>query len=144
MIYLGIDYGDVRIGLAKSDEDGRVATPYKTIVLAKDTKTKEILFQIATVINTSSDQNATVEHIVVGLPLTLSGDDSLTTLKARRFTKELKEQVDIPVTMYDERYSSKSASAALRATGANSRKMRGRVDEIAAAIMLQSFLDGRR
>jgi len=143
MIYMCIDYGNVRIGLATSDATGRIASPYKTIDIQKITTLKgpratdSIAQYLAKLIKSKN-----AKHVVIGMPLSLEGDDSIMSLKARTFMNQLRKHTSVPLTMFDERYTSKAATRALRSTGMNTKKMRGRVDEIAAAIMLQSFLDG--
>ena len=82
-------------------------------------------------------------EIVVGLPLSLDGTDSLMTEEVRVFVDKLRELVDIPVTLWDERLSSYAAEDALREAGVNSRRLKEKRDSESARIVLQEYLDER-
>jgi putative Holliday junction resolvase len=83
-----------------------------------------------------------VDVLVVGVPLSLDGGETESTRMARRFIAELSRIVDLPVVEVDERFSSRSVERALTEAGVSMRDQRGRVDDLAAADILQRYLDG--
>ncbi len=95
---LGIDFGLKRVGLAVSDRTGTLVSPYKTI----ERTTRNALFdELLEII-----QKEAVETIVVGLPLSLAGEDTLTTRQARNFAESLGRRTDVPIHLMDERLTS--------------------------------------
>ena len=137
---LGVDVGDVRIGVAVSDPDGVLATPVETVAAGA-----RALGQLAAL----ADEHEVIE-VVLGLPRSLSGSDGPAATKARAFGARLAARVaPIPVRLVDERMSTVSAQRALREaalgergrTGAKRRKV---VDQAAAVIILQTALDAER
>ncbi|GAB4216395.1 MAG: Holliday junction resolvase RuvX [Sandaracinaceae bacterium] len=136
---MAIDPGDKRWGLAVSDEDGELAHPRPAIVLrerAAATAVAEALTALATV----ADEEA-VAVIVVGLPLELSGREGPAAKKARALAAEIARRSRRSVALWDERLSSVAASRSLRAQGLSAKQQRGKVDSVAAMLLLQSFLD---
>jgi putative Holliday junction resolvase len=133
---LAIDYGERRLGVALSDPTVTIARPLTTLVRrpGKRAPIKAIL-ELCT--------EHSVAAIVVGLPLTLAGDDSDWTREVRAFAARLEARAQLPVTLVDERLSSVAAERAVRNIGLrrHARQERARVDESAAAVILQSFLD---
>ena len=132
---LGIDYGERRIGLALSDPMGIIAKPLRIIDRKKTTD------YIAEILNTSKEKNANI--IVVGLPLTLRGKQSKQTEIVQKFIEKLKQLGKIPVVPVDERLSSIAAKKSLQLQGVKTGHEKGRVDETAAAIILQEYLDSQ-
>ena len=132
---LGIDYGERRIGLALSDPMGIIAKPLRII----DRKITTDYF--SEILNTSKENNANI--IVVGLPLTLRGEESQQTQVVRNFIEELTQLGKIPVVPVDERHSSTAAKRSLQEQGVKTGHEKGRVDETAAAIILQEYLDSK-
>ena len=128
---LCVDYGTVRMGLAVSDPLGATAQPLDVVEPSVDE-----------VVETARDLG--VSEIVVGLPLRTTGESGPEAEAARDFARELEEASGIPVQMWDERLSSVEAERVMAAQGVRSRQRRGSVDKVAAAIVLQSFLDSRR
>jgi putative holliday junction resolvase len=128
---LGIDVGKARVGVARSDPDGLLATPVETV--PRQGEPIRRILELA------------VEHepieLVVGLPLNLSGQDTPSTADAREFAAALAAASDIPVRLVDERLSTVSAHAALRGAGRNQRSSRSIVDQVAAVVLLQQALD---
>ena len=133
---LGIDYGERRIGLALSDPMGIIAKPLKIIDRKKHTD------YISEILNTSKEKHANI--IVVGLPLTLRGKKSQQTIVVQKFIEKLKQLGEIPVIPVDERLSSVAAKKSLQEQGVKTGHAKGRVDETAAAIILQEHLDSQR
>ena len=133
---LGIDHGDRRVGVALSDEDGRIAHPRDTLA-RKDPKA--LLETVAALV---ADEG--VEEIVIGLPLHLDGSEGTSARRARRFGELLGEATGRPIVMWDERFTTAQAERALGASGMRSKAQRKVVDKVAAALMLQSYLDSKR
>ena len=132
---LGIDYGERRIGLALSDPLGIIAKPLKVI----DRKiTPDYKSEIIEII----DEKEVVE-IIVGLPVTMKGNYSGQTKAVQKFIDEISGICNIPVTEIDERFSSIAAKKSLHEQGVKTGHEKGRVDETAAAIILQEFLDSQ-
>ncbi|HMT04845.1 MAG: Holliday junction resolvase RuvX [Solirubrobacterales bacterium] len=123
MRVLALDYGMARIGCAISDPTGTLATPIAAIEPP----------EVGTVAKVASDREA--EKIVVGLPVSLSGEDSEQTGLTRSFARDLEKAVEVPVETWDERFTTRMAARTRRDTGAGSAE-----DSIAAAHLLESYL----
>ena len=132
---LGLDFGERRIGLALSDPLGIIAKPL-TIIDRK--KTADHISRISEIVSERK-----ITSIVVGLPLTLKGDYSKQTEIVLAFIDQLKSDLQIPVMTIDERLSSVAAEKALQAQAIKTGHNKGRVDETAAAIFLQEYLDSQ-
>ncbi|MFC1484067.1 Holliday junction resolvase RuvX [Candidatus Neomarinimicrobiota bacterium] len=130
---LGIDYGGKRVGLAVSDPTKTIAQPLTTLEQDGSGKWWQ---QLATII-----QDQAVEVIVVGYPLTMKGSASMQTSEVDKFITELQSQQSIPVYRYDERLTSVAARRNLVERGIKTGSNKGMVDRIAAALMLQDYLD---
>ena len=132
---LGLDFGERRIGLALSDPLGIIAKPL-TIIDRK--KTADHISRISEIVSERK-----ITSIVVGLPLTLKGGYSKQTEIVLAFIDRLKLDLQIPVVAVDERLSSVAAEKALQAQDVKTGHNKGRVDETAAAIFLQEYLDSQ-
>ncbi|MGE4490232.1 MAG: Holliday junction resolvase RuvX [Kiritimatiellales bacterium] len=130
---LGIDHGDVRIGIAMSDETAFLASPLTTVQ-----NSKSAADEIAAL---AAEHG--VEKIVIGLPRNMDGSYGPATEKVRAFAEVLKSKTDVPIFEWDERLSTVSAHNALREAGLDGRKRKGVVDKVAAQIILQNFLDAQ-
>lgn len=126
MRYLGIDYGDKRIGLALSDEDGVFAFPYATI--ENTASAREEIRGVC--------EKERVEKIVLGIPIPLSGGASRYTDEVRRWSDTLSVFIDIPIAHHNEMLSTKMAAQ----EGAGE----ATIDQSAAALILQGYLDKRK
>jgi putative Holliday junction resolvase len=135
---LAVDYGERRIGLAMSDPTGVLATPIATLVRRRGKRPP-----IAAILELVAAHE--VDHLVVGLPLTLAGDDSDWTREVRAFGEQLAKRADLPVSFVDERLTSVQAERAVRSLGLpkRQREQKERVDAAAAMLILQIFLDAR-
>jgi len=131
--YLGIDFGEKRIGLAVSDPTLTIAQPYKTLIFVS---LKNLILDIKKLI-----QDLEIEKVILGLPLTMKGTDSQKTQVVRDFGSKLMENLDIPVIFFDERLSSVQAHSVLRQLGKKPSKNRPQVDQLAAQHILQAYLD---
>jgi len=137
-VWLGVDVGTVRVGVAASDADGLLATPLVT--LARDVKRGSDLDALAELVG----ERAAVE-VVVGLPRSLSGRDGRASAAARGYAEALSRRIaPVPVRLVDERLSTVSAERGLRAGGVPGRSRRAVVDQAAAVVILQSALDAGR
>ena len=129
---LGIDYGDSRIGLAMSDPRKIIASPFKTIRNEGNEKCLQI-FQ-------SLIKEKDVEAIVVGLPIGLKGQETVQTKKVMEFANLL-YALKLPIHLEDERLSSVSAEKSMIQQNIKTGHNKGLIDQRAAAIILQQFLD---
>ncbi len=127
---LGVDYGTKRVGLAISDSLGITARPLS--VVPRPAVVDEV-------VNLVKEQD--VGTIVVGLPTGLSGDEGMSASEARKLADELGAATGVEVILVDERYTSRIADDALLESGMKRRKRRENVDKVAAAIILQDYLD---
>jgi putative holliday junction resolvase len=133
---LGVDLGERRIGLAVSDPLGITASPLAVLERTSDRAADHRAILAAA-------HEAGAERIVVGLPLSLSGGEGPAA-------RAVREEIDaigalgLPVEAHDERLTTVTAERVLSAGGVRGRARRQRVDKVAAAVILQSWLDGRR
>jgi len=128
--YLGIDYGSKRIGVAISDGLGLTARPLEVVSRADLAE-----FLRGLVIEFPVDQ------VVVGLPTALGGHEGESAAGARELAEEVREILGVPVELVDERFTSRMAESALLEGGMRRRQRKETVDKVAAAIILQTFLD---
>jgi putative holliday junction resolvase len=133
---LGVDLGTRRIGLAVSDPSGTLATPLTVQLRGRDHAADH-----ATLVATAEAEG--VARIVVGLPLSLSGDEGPAALAARAEVEELRAATSLPIDLHDERFTTTSATRRLR-DSRRGRAKRDPVDAAAAAEMLQSYLDATK
>jgi putative Holliday junction resolvase len=131
-----IDLGSTRIGLAVSDELGLLAHPRPFLPASSAGQLVERLSQLVT-----SDG---VEVFVIGLPKTLDGREGPLARRARGLASQLKQRSGCRVVLVDERLSTHQAHAQLMSSGFDARERKSRVDSVAAAILLQTFLDAER
>ncbi len=132
MAILGLDVGDKRIGVAFAD--GLLAIPLTVVDRAGEEADMEKLLALA--------REHGVERIVVGLPLSMNGSIGRQAEKVLAFSRSLSEHVDIPVDTWDERLSTVAAERLLLNSGMKREKRKGKRDAMAAAIILQAYLDG--
>lgn len=136
-VRLGIDVGKVRIGVARSDLHGMLATPVETVARAA-TGSSDVDRLIALCLELE------VVEIIVGLPLALSGARTASTEDANGFAERLFEAAGLPTRMIDERLTTVSAQSALHANGRTTKSSRAVIDQVAAVILLQQALDSER
>jgi putative holliday junction resolvase len=127
---LGVDYGDRRIGLALSDALRLTAQPLDVV------SPGQFRQRVAELVEEHG-----IETVVVGLPTPLGGGESASAQGARALGEDL-ARLGLEVVFVDERFTSKMAESSLLETGMKRRKRRATVDKVAAAIILQSYLDG--
>ncbi|MGB3687638.1 MAG: Holliday junction resolvase RuvX [Ornithinimicrobium sp.] len=137
-VRLGVDVGDVRVGLAACDPDALIATPVTT--LRRDHATLSDLDQIV-----QEARSRLAIEVVVGLPRGLSGVDGMASDHARRYAKSLCQCLaGVPVRLWDERLSTVDAHRRQRMSGLPTHRHRESIDQAAAVLILQSALDAER
>lgn len=132
--FLGVDYGSVRIGLSLSDPMKIIAQGYKTI--QNDERSLDSILEII------REQN--IEKIIVGKPLNLKGEMGAKAEEVLEFVKELKGRTSVEIIQIDERFTSVMAQRSIITMGTKKKQRRnnkGRIDEVASAILLQGYLD---
>ena len=134
---LGIDPGTRRIGIAVSDLTGTIASPL--MVLQRSKSPRHDLAELAKIAKAEE-----AEVIVVGLPINMDGSHGPAARSATQFADRLATVAGVPVELHDERRTTVTADQAMREGGLDGRARRLRVDKVAAAVMLQSWLDKRR
>jgi len=132
---LALDPGTRRVGVAVSDPLGITAQPHGVL----DGADPKLLEEVARL---AGDLGA--ERIVVGLPVSLNGSEGPAAAAARRFAAEVAEATGLPVDLVDERFTSVTAERVLVQAGLSGRRRRAVRDRLAAAVMLQAYLDGGR
>lgn len=134
-VRLGIDPGDARIGVARSDPSGFLATPVETVRRGRG--------DLARIAAIAAEDDAV--EVVVGLPRSLSGREGPAAVKVREFAAALARRIaPVPVRLVDERMTTVSAEAMLRDRGRTGGKRRAVVDQAAAVLILQHALDTER
>lgn len=131
---LGIDYGDVRIGLALSDPLQIIASPFRTI---QNRNNDFILKELDSIINEKK-----IESLVIGLPIGLNNQETIQTKKVRLFADQIKI-LGAPIYFQDERLSSISAKKSLIMQNIKTGTNKSMIDKAAAAIFLQQFIDSK-
>lgn len=134
MRLFGLDIGEKRIGVAVSDPDLRVATPLE-VIDAEET------FRVGSRL-TALVQEYEVGGMVVGLPRSLDGSEGPQAARVRALGRKIEQRSGLSIRYVDERMSSVEARRRMTEMGLSSRQQRGRVDMIAAAVILQAYLDG--
>jgi putative Holliday junction resolvase len=130
---LGVDFGTVRIGLAVSDPDRRIASPLATYTRRNADSDGAFFRQLV--------REEEIAALVLGLPVHLSGAEGEKARQARAFGKWLGEITGLPVYFWDERFTTVEAEQFLQAAGLTSKRRKNRRDRVAAQILLQSYLE---
>lgn len=134
---LGIDWGEIRIGLALSDELQTLASPLETLVRRRGKR-----FPMPRLLELVAAQAPV--GVVVGLPLTPAGDEGPAAAEARAMATLVEGRTGLPVELRDERLSTARALRLVREQDGSTRGRKEDVDSLAAAVLLQGFLDARR
>lgn len=135
-VRVGVDVGTARIGVARSDAHGMLATPVETVTRGSAGA------DIARILALVGELEAM--EVIVGLPLALSGRTTASTTDAIGFAEALDRALPVPVRLVDERLSTVAAQSVLRASGRKTRTHRPVIDQVAATIILQHALDTER
>ena len=136
MRILAVDHGEKNIGLALSDPTGTIVSPFKVI------KHVSRLMDAAQVASLASENEAGL--IVIGQSFDEEGNPNLAGRRAARFSEALKEQTQIPVILWDESFSTQEARATRIEMGVSRKQRAGHLDELAAVMILRSYLDANR
>jgi putative Holliday junction resolvase len=134
---IAVDWGEIRLGLALSDETQTLATPLETLVRRPGKR-----FPMARFVELVTTHRPV--GIVVGLPLTGEGEEEASALAARELAEAVAGRTGLPLELWDERMSTARALAAIREQGGSTRGRKPEVDALAAAVLLQHYLDARR
>lgn len=136
-VRIGVDVGTVRVGVARTDPEGILTIPVRTLRRADDgTEIKEIIELV---------KEFSAIEVIVGLPRHLRGAEGISAKGARRYARRIKAYMpDVRVAMVDERLSSTQAHARLRESGVSERDHRHVIDQVAAQIILEQALDMER
>jgi len=130
---LALDFGRARLGVAISDELQLLAHPVETI-LANERATSRVVELV---------RERNVEHVVVGIPKRMNGQIGTAATEALEFVEKVRAVLPCPVVTWDERLTTVAAHRALRDAGKKTRHTRGYIDQVAAQMILQSYLDSR-
>ena len=130
---LAIDFGRARIGLAISDELQLLAHPLETVPATKDA-----VERIAAIV-----RERKIDNVVVGIPRRMSGEIGQAATEVLKFVEKLRAALPCEIVTWDERLTTAAAHRALRDAGKKTRHTRGYVDQVAAQMILQSYLDSR-
>ncbi len=133
MRILGLDYGEKRIGVAVCDELGITAQGLPTLI--RQTKKHDLEILSHWILDYS------IQEIVIGYPLRLDGSEGIQCEKVNRFTRLLEKTFLLPVMKWPETLSTKEAEEILMSSGVGWRKRKEKVDQLAACLILQSYLD---
>ena len=133
---VGIDLGEKRIGVAISDSGGSLATPYE--VVARTGSRDEDHRRIKAIV-----EEVEAEIVVVGLPLSLDGTEGKAAQGARQEAEAIGQTVSVPIELHDERLTTVEAERILKEQGLDAAERRNVVDKVAAAILLQAWMEGR-
>jgi len=136
MIIMSVDLGKARTGLALCDKTEFLASPYKVIF---EKSPQKLLQKVA-----DAAKEAKAALIVVGLPKNMDGTEGESAQNARDFAAQLAELTEVETVMQDERGTTITAHSFLNDTNTRGKKRKNVVDEVAATIILQDFLDGRK
>ena len=134
---LALDWGEIRFGVARSDETQFLASPLETL-----TRRAGKRFPMPRFLELVAEAEAV--GIVVGLPLALDGSEGSNAVAARELADQVGQRTALPVELVDERFTTTAALDAIREVGGSTRGRKGDVDALAASILLQGFLDMRR
>jgi putative holliday junction resolvase len=135
-VRVGIDVGTVRVGVARCDAAGILATPVRTVARRKDGT------DVAEIVDIVREHEAI--EVLVGLPRSLSGAEGRSAQAARGYAVRVAAAVDVPVRLVDERLTTVSAHQALHASGRPGRRHREVVDQVAAVMIVEQALEVER
>ena len=132
MRYMGIDYGDARVGIALSDPLGMLAQRYITL---KNTGNRKLVEQIAQLV-----EEKQVEQIVIGLPKNMDGSEGFRAEATYAFAERLKTVTDVKIFFWDERLTTVAAHGYLSELNVRGKKRKASVDAVSAELILEGFM----
>ncbi len=133
MRVLGLDFGTERVGVAVSDELGIIAQPIEFIHRRPAASLWERLRAL--------HRDFSCERILIGMPRNMDGSYGPAAESVKQFIEQLRQEMDVPIQTWDERLSSVQANRVLLQANVSRKKRRGNIDKMAAAVILQSYLD---
>lgn len=136
MVIMAVDLGKARTGIAASDKTEYLASP---VAVISEKRRDVLLSKVA-----EKAREIKAELIVVGLPRNMDGSEGESAVNARAFAQELTDELDIETVLWDERCTTITAHGYLNDTNTRGKKRKAVIDEVAATVILQSFLDSRR
>ena len=134
---LGIDWGEIRTGLALCDEGRILASPLTTLTQRRGKR-----FPVAALLDVIEQHHPV--GVVLGLPYGLDGGETDSTGQVRRLLARLQPKIPVPIELWDERLTTARALRAIREQGGSTRGRKAEVDALAAAVLLQHYLDSHR
>jgi putative Holliday junction resolvase len=134
--FMGIDPGMKRVGIAIGDDESGLASPHRTLLRKDDPSLLRELIAEARLLEAGT--------VIVGLPLRMNGMEGPESKRARGLGKALEERGKLTVVMWDERLTTVAAERQLREVGMRGEKKKSVIDQAAATLLLQSYLDARR
>lgn len=135
MRYMGIDFGDARVGIALSDPLGMLAQRYTTLT---NTGGKKLFEQITAII-----EEKQVSHIVVGLPKNMDATEGFRADATYAFAERLKTYTNVPISFWDERLTTVAAHGYLNELDVRGKKRKETVDAVSAELILEGFMQSR-
>jgi putative Holliday junction resolvase len=135
---MGIDPGLRRVGLAVSDEAGEFASPHRTLE-RKDADEAALIEALC-----AEARALGVGEVVMGLPLRMSGEEGPEARRVRKLARQLEKRLGLKVALWDERLTTVAAERELRGVGKRGQAKKALIDQAAATLLLQSYLDARR
>lgn len=136
MVIMAVDLGKARTGIAASDKTEYLAYPVEVI---SEYNRERLLAKVA-----DKARELKAELVVVGLPKNMDGSEGESARNAREFAEKLSEEIDSEVRLWDERCTTITAHGYMNDTNTRGKKRKAVIDEVAAVVILQSFLDSRR
>lgn len=136
MVIMAVDLGKARTGIAASDKTEYLAYPVEVI---SEYNRERLLAKVA-----DKARELKAELVVVGLPKNMDGSEGESARNAREFAEKLSEEIDLEVRLWDERCTTITAHGYMNDTNTRGKKRKAVIDEVAAVVILQSFLDSRR
>lgn len=135
-VLLGLDVGDARIGVARSDELGIAAHPLCTLTR----KNRHVdLVAISDLVSIHK-----VERVIIGLPISLDGTIGTQARSVQKFAQRLRKVIKVPIEFWDERFTTVEAEDVLRELNKNSKEQKDIIDQVAATIILSEYLERQR
>ena len=136
-LLLGIDWGEIRTGRALSDEERILASPLTTLTQRRGKR-----FPVAALLDVIEAHHPV--GVVLGLPYSLEGGETKSTIQVRQLAARLEPKVPVPIELWDERLTTARALRAIREQGGSTRGRKADVDALAASILLQHYIDSHR
>ena len=134
MRLIGLDWGTVRVGVAMTDEEQKMAFP-----LQQTFESAKAIQEIQKLLDEYE-----IEKVVIGLPLSLKGEETESSRLTKKFAEKIEDKLKIPVEFIDERFSSVASTQALHDQNIKEAEQRHIKDNVAAALLLQQFIDNKK